>query len=1325
MTTEYISYITPPFVKYHNIDDLLKNNTHYSFFGTEKQLSIDDFLKENFVCIVGEPGIGKSRLLDEVRKRITSEPFFCKASDFTFLSVPKENEYCIIDALDEVEGYLFYNVLQSIKKYKVENPEVKVLLTCRKHYVASYVKLFTDCVSLTFVEIHRLKEDDVMNIVGQKCSYKTKENINKSPQLKELMRIPRYLTFLLEYSKQNGECSNVGELFEYMVVCSIEAAIKTREGINNKESIKILIKRILEKVAFVMEISRKDQITKDELYTILDGVRGNMTQMLIANFDLLFFESRILKDTNDVLQFENTELQEYLAAKELCRQDNMESVIYDVAVHKELKHIYPNWLDVFPHISYTEDKIHTFINVFKLIISYESNLENESFENLLRYVDPSVLSFQQKEELFSIIFEHYQRTPVYIMWRKSICNLLQDCYTSKNNAQMMFPFDDLNNIQLSNVYVILDELFKTKKLSECVADYWTKAAKYLMESNDNEKQMNALNIYGALNCKEELVELSKLYSEFTNNIKEKYCEITSYGQLIDKEVVDCWLNGCYVSNPYAITAVLCIKDFPTLIYAYSKIVENGKLYEFFNKKGMLLVPYEMCLKQQFNIAWNGDVENKQLITKVIANYIFNHLYTTNRDFNPIIKKILLEETTGSLFINIFNIWDLEDLFRDFDTELVDFKLISSLDKLLSDAEIDVWHVDNTLVSLTNKIRNDEKKKVSISEYIKRYAEIFKNWDKESLKMKNGKTDSYDQQLIKAYEVLTDTNTSQNDKYEAAANLSNNIEFVKKQNTTPLIDVIKAFFNELDLDKMILERETHNSFTLSLSLPKIPAFIKVLYYLGFKDLLNDYRMIIAKTLPHICITRSYDASEIREICKSIIGNISEDEKKQFVEWWKKKKDDIMDISPDDICTCITDYGIDALYYKLEEYIDQYIASQDFNHSNTVLKVLDIISKGDYGWDIARYRNLFDLLEDGGISSVKIKCNAIMIEKFQDSEAIKWRIEQLKKNVVKTPYTETGYARFISLEESEIISSNPQMFRCFMGIKCNEILDAQMLDLFDYGLTLCENRDTKEYASYLLNQIYLFFINVKNINYISKLREKVEKHNTKNVSYLATSIMNNAEMLFLKNEKMNIGKAIKQYNKCIEESHLNIRNDGDFRRYFDLIYCEVQKEIQDQGIYALVRSEALSEDFIQRELKNTIINKCCQMGLEAVRVDREVAGQDNKRTDLLIRYGLCNPIMVELKLLHNKEIQNKKERLEYKKKFIQYKKATDACLSVFWVFDVHRKGSIYSNFEILETEYRKLSHTLVLFTDCKCSGGIDTGLLQKSNKKLTQNKKRRMK
>lgn len=663
-----------------------------------------------------------------------------------------------------------------------------------------------------------------------------------------------------------------------------------------------------------------------------------------------------------------------------------------------------------------------------------------------------------------------------------------------------------------------------------------------------------------------------------------------------------------------------------------------------------------------------------------------------------------------MFITSFDgIWDLEDLFRRFDAELIDIELISSLDKSLSEAQVEPWDINDILTNLINKIRNDKDKKDSIAEYVERYAETFERWDQESSKTEGRKVNYHDQQLVKIYENLSDPEVLISDKYEIAYKLSNNTEFVKGQDPQPMIEVIKAFFEELDLDQMILERNTPNSFTLPRSLLKIPAFVKVLYNLGFLDLLKEYRIILIKTLPNIHITSNYDNHEIKEIYKSVIGNISNEEKKQLVKWWKEREDDFMDISPDDICTCISDYGIDALYYKLEEYVEQYIKHPDLDHRIAASSALEIISKGNYGWGIDRYKKMFDSLEDESITSIKMQCNAIMIEKFQDSEAIAWRIDYLKKNIVIPSRNETGELHPISHEEFEVLSTTPHMFRCFMGIKEHEFLEEQMLILFDCGLKLCVNPDTIQYAYYLLNQTYLFFVNLHKINYISQLRGKIEALNATNVSYMATNIMNNAEMLFLNNEKANIGNAIKQYNKCIEVSYLSIRNDGDLKRYFDLIYYEVQKDIQDQGIYTLVRPEALSEDFIQRELKNTIINKCCQMGLETIRVDREVALQDNKRTDLLIRYGLCNPIMVELKLLHNNEIQQDKKRHKYKDKFIQYINATNPCLSVFWVFDVH-KGGNPSKFDELKEEYKDIVHTSVLLTDCKCSS-IETGMSEK--------------
>lgn len=1307
-------YITPQILKYQNIDDLLKNdNRSRSLFDAGENLSIDDLLQDNFVCVVGEPGIGKSRLVDEIKSHSLEKTLFsCKASELKNEFIPTGVEYCIIDALDEVEGNAFYSVLQSIKEYKTKNPDIKLLFTCRKHYVASYANHFASCHDLIFVELCRLRDEDVMGEIDG-CFETTKSNIAKSSKLRELLKIPRYLTFLLEHERERGGCTNISELFEYIIGRSILNAVETRFGNskndNKKENIKILIQRVLEKVSFIMEISRKDQISKDELYTILDGVRGNMTQMLVANFDLLYFESRILKEKNGVLQFENTELQEYLAAKELCRQDNVESVLYDVAVQKDLRHIFPNWYDVIPHISYIGDKAESFINIIKLIASYESNLDNEAFVSLLRYVDSSILGVQQKVDLFSIIFEHYLRVPTYIGWESPILTLMQECYCSKCNDRLKPPFEHLNKMQLTNICSILEAVVKKNKLDENVYGFWINAANVFIQDDDEEKKLTALNLYNVLNGQDNLISISDSFSVFPQKVKEKYCEITGYGKFMDKAVVDCWLCGCYERNPYAINAILCIENPFTMVYAYKRIIEDKKLYEFLNPKGALLVCYELYLKKQFDILWNGDSENKKLITQIVAGFSQKESYTIYDEMDVVVKQILLDKEMGSIFINCFDeVWHIERILTRFDAKIVDAELLSALDKLLHDTKTEEWCINIILTNLTNKIRHDESKRTSISEYLSRYAETFDRWDKDAEEDTKRRLNNPSDTM--AYQRLSDSGLSKYAKYNAAYRLSKNIEFIQQKNPQPFVDVIEAFLNEIDLDEMMLEKKEDNSFSISKLLVMIPHFVRAMYHLGFYEQLKRHRIIFAKILPISCVMTNIGAGEIKSIYKSVIGSISEEEKAELIAWWKSRKDDFMNISSDSVFVCISEYGIDTLSYKLEEYINDYIQHKDLSHKLAASKALELISEGYLNWDIEKYRNLFNILNEDDIESVKMQCNAIMIEKYQDAEAITWRLEYLKRNVLKSFNDDTGNVRAISMAEAEMTNSSPCMFRCFMKIERTENLVKQMYNLFDFGLSLYNKPDTHEYASYLLKQIYHFFINADNGIFISDLRKKVEASNAINVSFLAYNIMINAEMVYLNKEKMSIDKAIKQYNKCIDESYLEIRNDEDFRRYFTRIHSEVQKEIQDVGIYSLVQG-SLSEDFIQRELKNTIINKCCQMGMKTVRVDREVALQDNKRTDLLIRYGFCNPIMVELKLLHNKEIQDDRKRHEYKKKFVQYTNATNASLSVFWVFDVHNDGGDVAKFKNLEEEYKNLDNTYVLLTDCKCSSNKDTGVSKK--------------
>ena len=491
-------YILPYIKQYIKIDDLLEStDKSNSTRITDKSSFLDTIRNTHHLCVVGEPGIGKSRLLKELESALSSKDVVkCNAVDFISKSVGINVKYCIVDALDEVESNQFSRVFREIKDFCENNKNTNVVFSCRKHYVASYARIFSSFTDLSYIELLRLDDESVRDILSS-CSKQVISNIGKSNKMLDLLSVPRYLEYFIEYQKENVDCEDIGQIFEVFVEKNILHAIEKYDNTQcDKNNLAILTQRVLEKIAFVMEIGRLDSITKDELYTILDGISGNMAQMVLSNLSLLFFENRILKETNGVLMFPDTEIQEYLAAKELCRQDNIESVLYDIAVSHDVKHIYPNWLDVIPHVSYIRSS--SFFNIFKLILSYESNLELDSLDALLRYLDPTILSVEQKAELFKIIWNNYLRRPVYIRWRSPILSILQQCY-SVGCCQMLMPTTEyLNKIQLSNISAILEVLAQGNCLSAEVISYWANAAKKLVENQNSDIQYVSLSIYESM-----------------------------------------------------------------------------------------------------------------------------------------------------------------------------------------------------------------------------------------------------------------------------------------------------------------------------------------------------------------------------------------------------------------------------------------------------------------------------------------------------------------------------------------------------------------------------------------------------------------------------------------------------------------------------------------------------------------------------------------------------------------------------------------------------------------------------------------------------------
>ena len=941
-------YILPYIKQYIKIDDLLEStDKSNSTRITDKSSFLDTIRNTHHLCVVGEPGIGKSRLLKEFESALSSKDVVkCNAVDFISKSVGINVKYCIVDALDEVESNQFSRVFREIKDFCENNKNTNVVFSCRKHYVASYARIFSSFTDLSYIELLRLDDESVRDILSS-CSKQVISNIGKSNKMLDLLSVPRYLEYFIEYQKENVDCEDIGQIFEVFVEKNILHAIEKYDNTQcDKNNLAILTQRVLEKIAFVMEIGRLDSITKDELYTILDGISGNMAQMVLSNLSLLFFENRILKETNGVLMFPDTEIQEYLAAKELCRQDNIESVLYDIAVCHYIKHIYPNWLDVIPHVSYTRSL--SYFNIFKLILSYESNLELDSLDALLRYLDPTILSVEQKAELFKIIWNIYLRRPVYIRWRSPILSILKQCY-SVGCCQMLMPTTEyLNKIQLSNISAILEVLAQGNCLSTEVISYWANAAKKLVENQNSDIQYVSLSIYEAINDIEGLVGLAKKFDTFNSDIKGKYCDITGYNGFADKNVIQCWIKECYQSNPHAINAILCIENTELIISTYKQIVNTNKIEKFFNPVGNLSVHYFSLVKQILAV-FHKNKEAKNDLIQLFAVYLKTRYYhNISGDESKLFKQIIQDDSVSLCFVQSLDqnrgLWYY---LKNIEPEYIDYDLICAIENILVQLYKDNYNVDRCLLSLLSKVRHDEDKQLSLSKYLARYSDVFKRLDKSE---GEENTPNNDKELEEAYNYLVDQNIKSKDKYYYALFLCENINYLKSIDYNKVFTVIYDFFNNVDLGKTKTKKEGPNSYTLSWDLIYIPHFVNAVCELGQEEKLMKYRMILAKNLPLRSRVGNIDSHTISSFFKKIIGKLSTEESAMLSDWWKSRNDDFLKISPDDIIECITEYGMDFLSYKLEEYVNTYVADQSQENAYIASKALELIDKDYVKWGV---------------------------------------------------------------------------------------------------------------------------------------------------------------------------------------------------------------------------------------------------------------------------------------------------------------------------------------------------------------------------------------
>ena len=154
--------------------------------------------------------------------------------------------------------------------------------------------------------------------------------------------------------------------------------------------------------------------------TFFDEVTSDLKQVALAQVPLdTFYAASLLKmgqDDSDRIEFENTEFQEYLAAKEISRFPDPNRAAFRFAADGDAKEIYPSWLNALTFLVDMEPSLLAPLVEFSGLRGTRLKVVDEALLRFIGRVDVSPLTVDQRRALFRDIVSYHERTLQWLPW---------------------------------------------------------------------------------------------------------------------------------------------------------------------------------------------------------------------------------------------------------------------------------------------------------------------------------------------------------------------------------------------------------------------------------------------------------------------------------------------------------------------------------------------------------------------------------------------------------------------------------------------------------------------------------------------------------------------------------------------------------------------------------------------------------------------------------------------------------------------------------------------------------------------------------------------
>jgi hypothetical protein len=486
------------------------------------------------------------------------------------------------------------------------------------------------------------------------------------------------------------------------------------------------------------------------------------------------------------------------------------------------------------------------------------------------------------------------------------------------------------------------------------------------------------------------------------------------------------------------------------------------------------------------------------------------------------------------------------------------------------------------------------------------------------------------------------------------------------------------------------------------------FVRIALFLGETEILRANREKIIKYLP---LLRDYNGENIDVTSHVMVflGALTTTDVSILLAYCKDRDDDYLFGATGSFIDLIKDHQLISLLPFLQKIIGSEITTEfekvkalkcyrDISDHQTADR--DYLTQlfGQFERDDQLKRQLGDL------------ANEILIRTYKEEYAIKWRFNELKNRKIlmaDEPVRSNGIRAY---PEWEVELDKPQFGKCLYD-NSDSGVQQQMIGLLEYGLTIRDLDSHKRYSEYLLVIVYEYFEHNNDLKNINKVKGTLAKP-----EFIGTAIAFKGHLVKLEKQLSEvlarhetISDPIRIYNFIQTTRYLPVYNQKALSEVVNAAVIDMENFVVNKG-YAHTAlqlsgdktskgTQLFNEDILQKTLAVALENNLMRRGIRELDIIREAQLSDDQRLDLLVKYGFIGPVMIELKLLHNPEIQNKEKRRVYLNKLIKYKQGIGADHAIYLIFKVRRNmpTDTVALTELCE-EYQNTNGLEIRFIDC---------------------------